>query len=83
MPNMFSGIGEIKISCSWAGVENTQLQCQKDLSDHNYLPLIMINGVRGQETSDGYHVFEYIQLQSPRESTLCLFLEDQWIVSST
>lgn len=77
MPNMFSGIGEVKISCSWAGVENTQLQCQKDLSDHNYLPSLIINGVRGQATSDGYHVLEYIQLQGLPEFTLCLFLEDQ------
>lgn len=47
MSNMFSGIGEIKkesLIYSWGRTPN--VQCQRDVPDHDHLPFLIINGAR-------------------------------------
>lgn len=50
------------------------LKCQKELSDPNYWPSIIIDDTEGgPETSEDYHVLEDIWLQCPPELSPCVY----------
>lgn len=46
---MFSGIGDKNLTFLEVGRRMPDLQCQKDLPDHNRLPSITIVALRGLE----------------------------------
>lgn len=73
MPNMFSGIGEMRVSCSWAGLGNAEFA--EFLTITIYLPSIIIDDAEeGQEASESYHVAEYLGLQHlPEPSSFAYF----------
>lgn len=58
-PNIFSGIGEMKTSYERRVERMSNLQCQEDLPDCNFLPSLLM-AMRGQKSSEGYHVLEYV-----------------------
>ena len=51
----------------------SNLQGPKDLPDYHRLPPIAIDGGgAGQETFEGYHIFENVQLHYPPELSACI-----------
>lgn len=83
MPSMFSGIGKLKISCSW------EWNALFAVSEGSSWPYVFAHCNHqwcweNQNTSEGYHVLEYVWLQPVFTSAaaFCLFLENQEMVSS-